>query len=85
MKTILIFNGSCKKGQETIAQMLSENDLTNNVINNRVICVDKPENANALQKFSDVKEFTFIAAQSGAPIDLDQKVDLCLFATDESK
>lgn len=83
MKTVLIFNGSCKKGQATIEKLLSENDLTNNIINNEVICVDKPENIYALEKFLAFDEFTFIPAQSGAPIDLNKKIDLCLIAQDK--
>lgn len=83
MKTVLIVNGSCRKGQETIEKLLSENDLVNNTINNEVICIDKPENVYALEKFLSFDEFTFIPAQPGTPIDLNKKIDLCLVAKDE--
>ena len=83
MKTVLIFNGSCKKGQEIIEKLLSENDLTNNIINNEVICVDKPENADVLQKFLAFNQFMFISAENGYPIDLDKKIDTVLIAVDE--
>ena len=83
MKTVLIVNGSCRKGQETIEKLLSENNLVKNTINNEVICIDKPENVYALEEFLAFDEFTFIPAQSGAPIDLNKKVDLCFVAQDK--
>ncbi len=73
-KTIFIHGGANAKGKKIIRELLNENDYTNNIIKNEVICADTPESVYKMKEFLGVDEFTFLALTPDAPIDINKNI-----------
>lgn len=80
---ILIHNGASSKGLELISKFLSENDLTKNVIKNKILCIDIPENLYKVQEFLGFDEFTYIPMDKKCPLDINTPIDKVFFCLGE--
>ena len=72
---ILIHNGTTAEEQKLISKFLSENDLTRNIIKNKILCVDVPENLYKVQEFLGFDEFTYIPMDKKCTLDINTRID----------
>lgn len=77
-QVILTHNSTTSHSLASIRTLLSEHDLAKNIIKQRVLCVDKPQNRYKLQEFLGFDKFTFLADSQNGPWNLNMRIDQIL-------